>query len=233
MDDGGMKAEYDWGTLNAGIVACAQCPRLVRYRGEAAERKRRAYLGQTYWGKPVPNFGDPRARLLVVGLAPAAHGGNRTGRMFTGDRSGDFLYRALWKAGFGSGPAATGRGDGLVLTGCAVTAAVHCAPPENKPTPGELSNCARWLEETLDLVPAVVLLALGRIAWKAVAGLVSAKGWHSGRFPEFSHDAAERLEGGRTLIASYHPSQRNTFTGRLTEGMLDEALRRAKELPGS
>ena len=227
-----MTAESDWRKLNTRIVACEKCPRLIRYCREIAERKRRAYLGQTYWGKPVPNFGDPRAWLLVVGLAPAAHGGNRTGRMFTGDRSGDFLYKALWKAGFSSGPAATGRDDGLVLTGCAVTAALHCAPPANKPTPGELSNCARWLEETLALVPAGVVVALGQIAWRAFAGVASAKGWHGGRLPKFSHGADVRLEGGRLLIASYHPSQRNTFTGRMTEEMMDEVLRRARDFLG-
>jgi uracil-DNA glycosylase family 4 len=225
-----MTAESDWKKLNDRIVVCEKCPRLIRYRGQVAERKRKAYLEQTYWGKPVPNFGDPRARLLIVGLAPAAHGGNRTGRMFTGDRSGDFLYRALWKAGFSSGPAATGRDDGLELVNCAVTAALHCAPPANKPAPEELDNCAPWLEETLALVPARVLLALGRIAWRSVAELVSAKGLHDGRLPEFSHGSVARLGGDRLLIASYHPSQRNTFTGRLTEGMLDEVLRRAREV---
>ena len=226
---GAVAAESNWSRLNARIVACEKCPRFIGYCRQVAERKRRAYLEQTYWGKPVPNFGDPRARLLVVGLAPAAHGGNRTGRMFTGDRSGDFLYRALWKAGFSSGPAATGRDDGLELMDCAVTAALHCAPPANKPAPEELDNCAPWLEETLALLPARVLLALGGVAWRSVGGQASAKGWLVGRFPEFSHGAAARLEGVRLLIASYHPSQRNTFTGRLTEGMLDEVLRRARE----
>jgi uracil-DNA glycosylase family 4 len=223
-----MTAPASWDRLNFRIVACEKCPRLIRYCRQVAERKRRAYLGQTYWGKPVPNFGDPGARLLVVGLAPAAHGGNRTGRMFTGDRSGDFLYRALWKAGFSSAPVSSGRGDGLALEDCAVTASLHCAPPANKATREELENCAAWLEETLALVPAVAFLALGGTAWLSAAKLAGKKGWIVERLPKFTHGAAARLAGGRMLIASYHPSQQNTFTGRLTEGMLDEVLGRVR-----
>lgn len=152
--------------------------------------------------------------------------------MFTGDRSGEFLYRALWKTGFGNSPTATDRYDGLVLTDCAVTAALHCAPPANKPAHGELENCAPWLEETIALVPARVFLALGLIAWRSLSGLFSAKGWHEGRSPAFAHGAEALLANERLLIASYHPSQRNTFTGRLTEGMLHEVFRRAKEFIG-
>ncbi len=227
-----MTAQESWSRLNDRIVACEKCPRLRDYCRKVAELKRRAFIDQVYWGMPVPNFGDPRARLLFVGLAPAAHGGNRTGRMFTGDRSGDFLFKALWKAGFGSSPAATGRDDGLALTDCAVTATLHCAPPANKPSREELENCAPWLEETISLVPARVFLALGQIAWRSLSGFASAKGWHEGRFPDFAHGASVLLKGGRMLIASFHPSQRNTFTGKLTERMFDDVLRRVKEFLG-
>jgi uracil-DNA glycosylase len=153
--------------------------------------------------------------------------------MFTGDRSGDFLYRALWKTGFASRPESSSRDDGLALAGCAVTAALHCAPPGNKPAREELVNCAPWLEETIALLPVRVFFALGGIAWRSVAGIAEEKGWAAGTLPGFSHGALAALTGGRFLVASYHPSQRNTFTGRLTEGMLDETLRRAKELLGS
>jgi uracil-DNA glycosylase family 4 len=220
----------DWDQLNEKIIACKKCLRLHRYCTQIAEQKRRAYLDWNYWGKPVPNFGDPRARLLIVGLAPAAHGANRTGRMFTGDRSGDFLYRALWKAGFSNKPAATHRSDGLVLTDCAITAALHCAPPANKPTREEIHNCAHWFEETAALVPARIYLALGQFGWRAVIDLARRKDWYTGRIPRFAHGAAVELSDTRWLLGSYHPSQQNVFTGRLTEVMLDEVFQCVQKL---
>jgi uracil-DNA glycosylase family 4 len=183
-----------------------------------------------YWARPVPNFGDPQARLLIVGLAPAAHGANRTGRMFTGDRSGDWLYRALHKAGFANQAEATDRKDGLKLTDCAITAACHCAPPDNKPTRDEQINCQNWLGRTFDIVPARVYLALGGLAWRATLGELRRRQWHSGRLPKFAHAAEAELAGGRWLLGSYHPSQQNTFTGRLTQPMFDKVFRRVRKL---
>lgn len=220
------------GRLNREIIACGRCPRLRAHCAEVARTRRRAYQDWNYWGQPVPNFGDLRARLLVVGLAPGAHGANRTGRMFTGDRSGDWLYRALSTAGFANQPESTDRDDGLVLSDCVITNACHCAPPGNKPTREELVACGEWFERTVDLLPVKVLLALGGIAWRAVVDFARRREWYEGRLPKFGHGACVALTEGRWLLGSYHPSQQNTFTGRLTEPMLDDVFSRARQLIG-
>jgi uracil-DNA glycosylase family 4 len=215
------------------VAACRRCPRLVRWREEVARTGRASYAGQVYWGRAVPGFGDPHAALVIVGLAPAAHGANRTGRMFTGDRSGDWLFAALHRAGFASRPTSTSRDDGLTLTGAYVTAAVHCAPPGNKPDPAERHACAPYLARELSLLgDAVVVLALGQFAWQAVAAQ------HGLRpRPSFGHLSESPLVSGVTLLGSYHPSQQNTFTGKLTVPMFDAVFTRARELiaaaPGS
>jgi uracil-DNA glycosylase family 4 len=216
--------------LNEKIIACERCPRLREYCRGVAQEKRAAFRHWDYWGKPVPNFGDPNARLLIVGLAPAAHGANRTGRMFTGDRSGEWLYRALHEAGFANQATSTDRDDGLELLDCAITAVVHCAPPGNKPLPEELANCHRWLADTFDLVPARVFLALGQIAWRAVVVEARRRDWYEGPMPKFAHGAKVPLAGGRWLLASYHPSQQNTFTGVLTKAQFDRVFRAARRL---
>jgi uracil-DNA glycosylase family 4 len=219
--------------VNEEIIRCHNCPRLVEYRERVAREKRLAYRDCTYWGKPVPGFGDPQAQLLIVGLAPGAHGSNRTGRMFTGDRSGDWLFAALHRAGFASRPVSTSRDDGLTLSGAYVTAAVHCAPPGNKPDPAERHACAPYLARELSLLgDAVVVLALGQFAWQAVAAQ------HGLRpRPSFGHLSESPLDSGVTLLGSYHPSQQNTFTGKLTVPMFDAVFTRARELiaaaPGS
>jgi uracil-DNA glycosylase len=220
----------DFEALNRQIIRCRRCPRLREWCATVAARKRRAFAAEDYWGKPVPNFGDKRAGLLVVGLAPAAHGANRTGRMFTGDRSGEWLYRALHKAGFASQPTAVSRDDGLTLHESAITAACHCAPPDNKPTRQELANCREWFEATVDLLQPRVFLALGNIGFRAVVDLARDRGWYEGKLPRFAHGARIELAGGRHLLASYHVSQQNTFTGRLTEGMLDDVFHAARQL---
>src|SRR4051794_38329863 len=179
----------EWLGLDEEIIACERCPRLREYCLRIAREKRASFQHEAYWGRPVPNFGDPAARLLVVGLAPAAHGGNRTGRVFTGDRSGDWLYRALYRAGFANQPQSIARGDGLRLTDCAVTAALHCAPPANKPLPEELANCHEWFRRTIDLLPVRVFVALGQIGWRAVLLEMRRREWHAGKLPQFKHGA--------------------------------------------
>lgn len=219
-----------WDQLNDRLTQCARCPRLREYCATVAREKRAAFTQWDYWGRPVPNFGDPQARLLIVGLAPAAHGANRTGRMFTGDRSGDWLYRALFEAGFASQPHSLHSEDGLRLSDCAITAICHCAPPVNKPGPAEIRNCQGWLQATFEMVPARVYLALGRIAWQAVLGEARARGWLTDRAPLFHHGATLALAGDRSLVASYHPSQQNTFTGRLTESMWRSVFQTVRHL---
>lgn len=217
--------------LQEEISTCRACPRLVSWREQVAREKRAAFADDDYWGRPVPGFGDPDARLLVVGLAPAAHGANRTGRMFTGDRSGDWLYRALHRAGFASQPESTRRGDGLVLDDAWVTAPVRCAPPANKPTVDERDRCAPWLvDEYLLLHRIRAVICLGSFAWTAMHRLLETVGTEVPRpRVRFSH-GAESHTGGPVLIGSYHPSQQNVFTGRLTPAMLDDVLARARIL---
>jgi len=217
-------------SLNARITACQACPRLREFCRQIGSLKRRAFADWDYWARPVPNFGQSPASLLIVGLAPAAHGANRTGRMFTGDRSGEWLYRALHKAGFANQPTSVRRDDGLALADCAITAVCHCAPPDNKPTIEEIANCRPWLAETIDLVQPRVFLALGQIAWKAVLAEARRRDWHSGRLPKFGHAAAAPLANGLWLVGSYHPSQQNTFTGKLTEPMFDAVFAKVREL---
>ncbi len=219
-----------WNRLNRKIITCKRCPRLREYCQMVAREKRKMYRDCDYWGKPVPNFGDSRARLLIVGLAPAAHGANRTGRMFTGDRSGDWLYRALYKAGFANQSKSSHRDDGLVLTNCAVTAACHCAPPANKPTREEIRNCADWFDTTVVLLQVKVFLALGQIGWRSVIDKARDAGWYSGPIPKFAHAATVQFDTEQWLVGSYHPSQQNTFTGRLTETMLDHVVQTAATL---
>jgi uracil-DNA glycosylase len=219
--------------LNERIIACTVCPRLVAWREQVAREKRAAYREEEYWGRPVPGFGDPEAQVLVCGLAPAAHGGNRTGRVFTGDRSGDWLFAALHRAGFANQPTSTHRGDGLRLTGCYISACVRCAPPENRPTPEERDNCLPYLAWELGLLGKVrVIVCLGAFAWEGVWRVLGALTPSSPRKPRFAH-GAETAAGRYTLLGCYHPSQQNTFTGRLTEAMLDVVLRRARELVGA
>lgn len=219
-----------WERLNRHIVACVRCPRLRAYCHKVAQEKRAAYRDCTYWGKPVPNFGTCPAALLIVGLAPAAHGGNRTGRIFTGDRSGDWLFRALYKAGFANQPQSVWRDDGLRLTDAAVTAVCHCAPPANRPTRQEIVNCGEYLERTLRLTKPRVIVALGGVAWSQTGRVVRQLGWLSGRLPAFQHGAMVALTEQRWLLGSYHPSQQNTFTGKLTEPMFDAIFATARRL---
>jgi uracil-DNA glycosylase family 4 len=217
--------------LNSRITSCRLFPRLVEWREGVAFSKVRRYSDEVYWGKPVPGFGDPDARLLIVGLAPAAHGANRTGRMFTGDRSGEWLYRALHKAGFSNQPASATASDRLRLNNCYITAAVRCAPPGNKPTREEFANCRSYLLEEVSLLSNVsVVLGLGRIGFDAaVEAVCTVRGIHSSTRPRFAHGATFRIRDVR-FLASYHPSQQNTFTGRLTESMFDAVFRKAVRL---
>jgi uracil-DNA glycosylase family 4 len=218
---GGNAREID--QIATEIVACRACPRLVAWREEVAREKRAAFRDETYWGRAVPGFGDPRARIVLVGLAPAAHGANRTGRVFTGDRSGEWLYRALHRAGLARLPVSTHRDDGQELVDAYITAAVRCAPPANKPTPAERETCRPFLERELAaLREARVYVALGAFAYEALTGVIGLR-----PRPRFGHGVEAPLSNGRTVLCSFHPSQQNTFTGKLTEGMLDAVFQRA------
>ena len=219
--------------LQTRIAACSLCPRLRDYTAGIARTKRRAYLDWEYWGKPVPSFGDPCARVLILGLAPGAHGSNRTGRMFTGDRSGDILYRVLHRTGFASQPTSQSRDDGMQLHGAYITAACHCAPPGNKPTPDEIRNCRPFFERELDLLTDLkVVVALGKIAFDNYLDVLKSRGAIASRAPfQFGHDLQYRIGAGQpVLVSSYHPSQQNTSTGKLTEKMLTDVFRRARKL---
>jgi len=217
--------------LNEEITGCRKCARLVKYREKVAQEKRRAYRDCEYWGKPVPGFGDPRAELFLLGLAPGAHGSNRTGRMFTGDRSGDFLYKALHKAGFANQPAAAHSGDRLKLNNAFITAACRCAPPGNKPLPAELQNCRGYLERELALIRPRVVLALGKIAWDAYLGILKDGNIIPSRAPYiFAHGAIVKLPGQPVLLGVYHPSQQNTQTGKLTPAMYAEVFKRIQQI---
>jgi uracil-DNA glycosylase family 4 len=218
--------------LDAVIVRCARCPRLVAHRRAVAEAPPRRHRGERYAARPVTGFGDPRARLLLLGLAPAAHGGNRTGRIFTGDRSGDWLFRALHEAGFANQPTSVRPGDGLRLRDAYVTAAVRCAPPGNKPSAAELAECEAYLLAELGLLARVrVVVALGRVAWQAYLRARRARGQPlPAPVPAFGHGAVIRFSDGITLIGSYHPSQQNTFTGKLTRRMFQEVFTRARRV---
>jgi uracil-DNA glycosylase family 4 len=214
------------------MAACERCPRLREHCNNMASVKRRAYIDWEYWGRPVPSFGDPRARVLVLGLAPGAHGSNRTGRPFTGDGSGDFLYPVLYEAGFASQPQATSREDGMKLRGLWINSVVRCAPPDNKPTTEELKNCSPWLDQELALLSDLrVVVCLGRIAFEGLLAWARRRGILSSRAGfTFSHGAEFTLPNGWTVIASYHPSLQNTNTGRLTKSMFCDVFRRAREL---
>jgi uracil-DNA glycosylase family 4 len=210
------------------IVACRACPRLVAWREQVAAEKRAAFRADQYWGRPVPGFGDPQGRLLLVGLAPAAHGGNRTGRVFTGDRSGDWVFRALHRAGFANQPTSEHAADGLALTGAYVAAAVRCAPPANKPTIDERDRCVPYLQRELALLPDVrVVVVLGQFAHDVMCRFFGLR-----PKPKFGHAVETELADGRVLLDSYHPSQQNTFTGTLTEPMFDAVFTRARQLIG-
>jgi uracil-DNA glycosylase family 4 len=215
--------------LAAEVSGCRRCHRLVAWREQVAREKRAAFRDQRYWGRPVPGFGDPAAGLLILGLAPAAHGGNRTGRIFTGDRSGDWLFASLHRTGFANQPTSVSRDDGLALRDCYITAPVKCAPPDNKPLPSERDTCAPWLAAELALLDIRVVVALGAFAWDNALhhlGPVRPK-------PRFGHGAEAALPHGRVLVGSYHVSQQNTSTGRLTETMLDAVFLRAREVLGT
>lgn len=215
------------------VSTCRRCPRLVAWREQVARERRAAFADQVYWGRPLPGFGDPAARVLLLGLAPAAHGANRTGRIFTGDRSGDWLFAALWRTGFANQPASRSVQDGLRLRGCWITAAVRCAPPANRPTPAERDRCLPWSVRELGLLEQLrVVVCLGAFAWDAALRLLGAAGMPAARpRPHFSHGATVAV-GELTLLGSYHPSQQNTFTGRLSEKMTDEVLLAARRLAG-
>ena len=231
----------DLKSLNAEIITCRKCPRLVAWREEVARTKRKAYMDWEYWGKPVPGFGDPDARVLVVGLAPGAHGSNRTGRNFTGDASGKFLYPALYRTGFANQPEATSRDDGLTLKDMYITACGRCAPPKNKPTAEELNNCQPFLEREIELLHPKVIVALGRIAFERILRIYSKTDHglqtidddeivHGPRSIVFSHGATYQIRNGPWLVCSYHPSQQNTLTGKLTVEMFDAMWAQVKEL---
>lgn len=213
-------------SLNQEIIACRKCPRLVEWSEQVARVKRKAYFDQDYWGRPVPGFGDPQAGILVVGLAPGAHGSNRTGRQFTGDASGKFLFPALHRAGFASQASAESRSDGLILKDMYITASGCCAPPDNKPNPEELNNCQPFLERELKILRPKVIVCLGRIAFERILKIYAGRN----SVNKFSHGASYRLENGTWALCSYHPSQQNTSTGRLTPEMFDAIWLKAKQL---
>jgi uracil-DNA glycosylase family 4 len=214
--------------INAEVVDCRLCPRLVAWREAVAHEKRASFAAEDYWGRPVPGFGDPAARLLVVGLAPAAHGANRTGRMFTGDRSGDWLFRALHRAGYANQPTSVGADDGLRLSDAYISAAVRCAPPANKPTPLERDTCMPYLERDLSVLRDVrAIVALGQFGYDAVCRVLRLR-----PRPRFGHLAEVSVDDRRTIVCSFHPSQQNTFTGKLTEPMFDAVFSRARQLSG-
>jgi uracil-DNA glycosylase len=230
----GGDARVDLATLDEQVTRCRACPRLVAWREQVAATKRAAYADQTYWGRPVPGFGPGDAVIAIVGLAPAAHGANRTGRMFTGDRSGDWLYAALFRAGLANQPTSVHAGDGLTLYGVRITAAVRCAPPANKPTPVERDTCRRWLAAELEqLRPTLrVVVALGAFGWQSLWPALAEAGFAvPARRPAFGHGAEVALDG-LTVLGCYHVSQQNTFTGTLTAAMLDAVLGRARALAG-
>src|SRR5216683_2009218 len=223
----------DWLTiLNREVIICTRCPRLVEYRERIAREKRHAYLEWDYWGKPVPGFGDPDARILVLGLAPGAHGSNRTGRPFTGDASGKFMYPILYEAGFSNQPNATDRNDGLALKNLYITAAARCAPPDNKPLPQELASCAPYLDREMDgLKNLRVVVALGRIAFEAYLDYLNRRGLLSSKKPyQFKHGASYKMPDGKLLLVSYHPSNQNTQTGKLTREMFAAIFKEAAGL---
>ena len=220
----------DLAAIAAEVVDCRACPRLVAWREEAARTKVARFAGEEYWGRPVPGFGDPHARVLVLGLAPAAHGGNRTGRVFTGDRSGDFLFAALHRAGFADRPTSVARDDGLTMTGAYVAAVNRCAPPGNRPTPEERDRCLPFLERELRaLTDLRAIVALGAFAWDGALRALASLGHVARPRPRFAH-LAETVVGPVVLLGSFHPSQQNTFTGRLTPAMLDAVLERARTI---
>jgi uracil-DNA glycosylase len=218
--------------LEAEVVACRRCPRLVAWREEVARERRASFAHEEYWGRPVPGFGDPAARVLVFGLAPAAHGGNRTGRVFTGDRSGDWLFAAMHRAGFANQPTSTRRDDGLKLHGAWIAAAVRCAPPANRPTPQERDTCLPWSVRELELLPRIgLVVCLGGFAWDAALRLRAAAGLANPRpRPRFGHDVLFDPGDRLPLLGCFHPSQQNTFTGRLTEGMTEAVFARARAI---
>jgi uracil-DNA glycosylase family 4 len=222
----------DLKTLNSEIIVCRKCPRLVEWREEVARVKRKAYRDHEYWGKPVPGFGDPRARVLVVGLAPGAHGSNRTGRQFTGDASGGFLFPALFRAGFASQPESTARDDGLLLSDLYITASGRCAPPDNKPTPEELNTCQPYLEREIQILQPKVIVALGRIAFERLLRIYSARslGWKFAHGAVFTLPPTSFISQPSSLLCSYHPSQQNTLTGKLTVDMFDAVWAKARAL---
>jgi uracil-DNA glycosylase family 4 len=224
----GVDPDSELGRLQQRVVTCRRCPRLVEWRERVAREKRASFAAEDYWGRPVPGFGDPAARVYVLGLAPAAHGGNRTGRVFTGDRSGDWLFASMHRTGFANQAESFHVLDGLRLDGAYVAAAVRCAPPANKPLPAERDNCLPYAEEELGLLTEVrVVVCLGQFAWNAAARLLGVR-----PKPKFGHLAEHTAPDGRTMLASFHPSQQNTFTGRLTEPMLDAVFERARERAG-
>ena len=218
--------------LNREVIACTRCPRLTAYREQVAREKRRAYLAWDYWGKPVPGFGDPNARVLIMGLAPGAHGSNRTGRPFTGDASGNFMYPVLYETGFASQPTAIDRNDGLILKDLYITAAVRCAPPDNKPLPQELAECSHFLDrEIAGLEKVKVVVALGKIGFDAYLNYTKRRGLLPGKQGYlFKHGASYRLPDGKVLLASYHPSNQNTQTGKLTRKMFLDVFQEAAKI---